>query len=59
MEQTEIHSVEEARQKAGDWRTWASEQDLSWEECVQWSGYFEQLALRFGLMDEFKENGII
>jgi hypothetical protein len=50
---------EEARQQAIDWQTWQAEQSLSYGELAEWTGYFETLAERFDLTEEFKENGII
>lgn len=50
---------EEARQYAIDWQRWASEQDLSYGELVEWGAEFEAVAKNFNLLSEFKENGII
>jgi len=50
---------QEARQYAIYFQNWASEQDLSYSEIVQWNIVFEILADKYGLLDEFKENGII
>lgn len=50
---------DEARQKAIDWQIWQSEQSLSYSELIEWSDYFYKLGKRFGLLREFKENGII
>lgn len=50
---------DEARQFAIDWQIWQSEQSLYMSEVVEWQNYFEKLAKKFNLTDEFKENGII
>ena len=49
----------EAQQYAIYFQNWASEQDLSYSEIVQWNIVFQILADKHGLLDEFKENGII
>jgi hypothetical protein len=54
-----IESAEEARDIAIEWQHWASEQSMSWGELADWQGYFVELAERFGLTEEFTENGII
>lgn len=50
---------EEARNKAIAWQKWQSEQNLSLGEMVIWADYFYCIAKKFGLVREFKENGII
>ena len=54
-----IKTKEEARTMAIDFQRWASEENLSYGELVVYSGYFETLAKKFNLTEEFKENGII
>lgn len=54
-----IKTKEEARQQAIDWQRYASRKNLSYGEIAEWSGYFETLGRKFGLIREFKENGII
>lgn len=49
----------DARQLAIDWQTWQSDQAMSWSEVSEWQAYFVDLAEKFDLADEFKENGII
>ena len=49
---------ENARQKAVDVSLFDCG-GLSWWECSELESYFEKLAHRFGLVREFKENGII
>ena len=52
-------TAEEARQFAIDWQNWQAEQSLSYGELAEWQAVFTTLAERFGLIEEFKENGII
>ena len=59
MEMTNIKTKEDARSKAIDFQSWASNQSLSYEDLINWEGYFNNLANKFGLVDEFSENGII
>jgi len=56
---TEIKSREEAQQIAIDWQSWVSEQNLSYKELMGWQSYFLDLASKFYLMEEFRENSII
>lgn len=55
----QINTKEQARQKAIDWQQWQSERSLNYCEIVEWQIYFEDLAKKFRLKTEFKENGII
>ena len=50
---------DEARSLAIEWQNWASEQTLSYCELVEWQDAFAELASRYNLIEEFKENGII
>ena len=52
-------NADAARQCAIDWQNWQAEQSLSYGELAQWQGVFQTLADRFGLAEEFAENGII
>ncbi len=57
-----IATAEEAHQYAIDWQNWAGDQEedgLSYGELSEWQVVFEDLAERFNLTEEFKENGII
>ena len=45
--------------KAIEWQMWASEQCLSYGELYEYANYFYKLAKRYGLIKEFRENGII
>lgn len=50
---------ERAREKAIEWQIEASEKCLSYAELYEASEHFYKLAKRYGLIKEFKENGII
>lgn len=50
---------EDVRQFAIKWQSWVSEQSLSYAELAEWGAYFEELAERYDLTEEFHENGII
>ena len=48
-----------ARDKAIEWQYDFHNHDYSYGELVYWQEYFERLAKRYGLVEEFRENGII
>ena len=48
-----------ARQEAIEWQADFCNHDYSWGECAEFWAYFEKLARRYGLVKEFRENGII
>lgn len=50
---------ESARQKAIDYQIMSSDWNMSYQELAHWTNYFEKLGKRYGLIKEFKENGII
>jgi hypothetical protein len=47
-----------ARQAAIEFSHDVSEMNLSWWECAEVSEKFEKLGRRYGLLREFRENGI-
>ena len=49
---------ENARQKAIDWQADFESHDYSYGEIVTYENYFENLGRRYGLLTEFRENGI-
>lgn len=55
----EVKTEEEARQIAITFQEWQSEQSLSYEELSYFGDYFQELANKFNLVEEFKENAII
>lgn len=50
---------EQARQAAQDWQAAISETSLSYGELSEQTARLERLAHRYGLVREFRENGII
>lgn len=48
-----------ARNKAIEWQISFCEHNYSYGELAYWKDYFERLARKYGLVEEFKENGII
>lgn len=59
MQKITITTKDQACQFAIDWQNWQADQSLSYQELADWLAYFEELAARFDLQGEFKENGII
>lgn len=49
---------EEARNRAIEWQYQASEENYSYGEYAYFTDYFERLGRRYGLLREFRENGI-
>ena len=49
---------ERARQKAIEFSTQEQPSAFSFGECYYWSNYFEKLGKKYGLLREFRENGI-
>lgn len=49
---------ERARQKAIDWQLDFPNHNYSWGELQIWHEYFYTLGKRYGLLKEFRENGI-
>lgn len=50
---------EKAREEAISWQCNFGEHSASWEEIALATDYFEKQAKRYGLVSEFRENGII
>lgn len=50
---------EKTRKEAIDWQADFAGHDYSYGELARFSDYFETKARRYGLVKEFKENGII
>lgn len=50
---------EKTRQEAIDWQDYFRETSMSWGELAYWQKYFETIGKRYGLLTEFRENGII
>lgn len=49
----------EKRQEAIDWQLDWGNHNYSWGEIAYYSDYFEKIGKRYGLLKEFRENGII
>lgn len=49
----------EKRQEAIEWQLDFGNHNYSWGEIAYYSDYFEKLGKRYGLLKEFRENGII
>lgn len=50
---------ERVRRRAIEWQEDFCNNDYSYEELIEWEDYFRKLAERYGLVEEFEENGII
>lgn len=50
---------ERARNKAVEWQNDFCNHNYSCGELAYYEEYFERLAKRYGLVEEFRENGII
>ena len=50
---------EEARKEATDWQLHLPEHNYSAEELKEFDKYFTKLGRKFGLIQEFREMGII
>lgn len=50
---------EQIRNEAIEFQLNMAETNVSWEECAKASAYFEKHAKAYGLVKEFKENGIL
>ena len=60
MEKTpQPETAEQARQYAIDWQNWQAQGTLSYGELAEWQAVFTDLAGKYNLTAEFKENGII
>ena len=60
FEEREVTTQDEASEYAIDWQRWEGElPDLSYKELAEWGAIFEELAEKYDLVDEFRENGII
>lgn len=49
---------EAARQEAIDWQLDFGNHNYSWGELADYQDHFRSLGKRYGLLKEFKENGI-
>ena len=49
---------DKARQEAIDWQNDFQNHNYTWGELAYYSDYFTKLGKRYGLIKEFRENGI-
>jgi hypothetical protein len=47
------------RDLAIEWQLSFEKHNYSWSDIADWGSYFERLGRRYGLLREFRENGII
>jgi hypothetical protein len=59
IKKEDIKTSQDARNKAIEYQSWASEQSLSYSEIAEYQSIFLEIAKEFNLEEEFKENGII
>lgn len=50
---------EQAREQAKEWQRRFADTSHSWGEIAEDAARFERLGRRYGLLREFKENGIL
>lgn len=55
----EAKTADEARQYAIDWQNELVDEDTSYGELAEWSVVWIELAEKFNLTEELKDNGII
>lgn len=48
-----------ARKLAIDWKNAAATRAHSWKWCAEWAARFEKIGRKYGLLREFKNNGIL
>ena len=46
------------REFAWAWQNKFAELRYSWGEAIEWAGFFEEYGAKYGLLREFKKNGI-
>ena len=56
---TYAENKDRARELAIEWQLDFDNHNYSWGELAYFQEYFERLGRRYGLIGEFKENGII
>ena len=58
MKKTYSEKKAEVRAKAQDWQNDFGNNNYSYEELAHYHQHFESLGRKFGLLTEFRENGI-
>lgn len=46
------------RNEAIEYQNYLESHDMSYGELLNWSAYFERVGKKYGLLTEFRENGI-
>jgi hypothetical protein len=59
MRLSQIKNKNQARQYAIDWQVWVSKKKLSYGEMAAYQDGLRALGKKWGLLREFKENGIV
>lgn len=54
-----IKTKDQARSFAVNWQNWQSKQIFTWYDNITWQYEMKKIGRKFGLIREFKENGII
>lgn len=55
----ELKTADDAREHAQEWQAWTANNAMSYMELADWEDYFREIAKKFDLTDEFKENGVL
>ena len=55
----ELKTADDAREHAQEWQAWTANNKLTLGELIDWENYFEYIAKKFDLTEEFKENGVL
>ena len=58
MKKTYQQRKAEIRDEAIQWQSELSVKSYSWGEVAAWQEYFREQGRRYGLLTEFRENGI-
>ena len=59
MSNTYQKNKEKAREFAVTWQQQFNDNNYSYLELADWQSYFEEIGRKYGLLKEFRENGII
>ena len=53
------HKKAHARRIAQNWQQITADSEHSWQWCINWAARFERIGKKYGLLKEFKQNGIL
>ena len=59
MKKSYQEKKEEARRRAQEWQNYYSNFNYSYMDLLSWQDFFYNIGKKYGLIREFKENGII